>query len=150
MPPKRTGPASVDGLKKTWRRRLPVRLLSIVGHSMHPALANGDYAIIRCRRQGSDGLPPVGSIVVFHDDGSGREFVKRVIAVAGDLIPGSQAKVPVGTFWVLGDNPAWSTDSRLLGPIHVANLVGTVVARIPLGVRPPLGKDASPTIPWVS
>lgn len=136
-----------------WRRiytAIPrLRILSITGHSMYPGLAHGDCAIVFCRPRGSRALPAVGTIAVFRHRPTGREFVKRVVAVSGALAPGTSELVPPNCIWVAGDNPRWSVDSRHIGPIPVDQVTGTVALRIPIGVRPPPDTDALSDLPWV-
>jgi signal peptidase I len=72
--------------------------------------------------------------------GSRREWmIKRLAAVPGDPRPAGSLPpmadpagllVPPGMFVVLGDNPAWSHDSRQLGYIPGERLLGVVVRRI--------------------
>lgn len=38
-------------------------------------------------------------------------------------------QVPKGHCWVVGDNLAWSRDSRLFGPVPMALIKGKVLAR---------------------
>jgi signal peptidase I len=86
--------------------------VEIAGPSMRPALEPGDWALAvataRVRR---------GSVVVVeHPRRPGFEMVKRVIAVPGDVAPEGRVLGP-GEFWVEGDAPAESTDSRQFGPV---------------------------------
>jgi len=113
-----------------------LRLLYVTGNSMYPGLAYGDCAIVKLRMDESEPLPSVGSIVLFRHGPKNWEFVKRVAATPGDLVPGSSETVPLHHVWVLGDNPKWSSDSRHFGAIAAAELVGTVILRIPIGIGP--------------
>ena len=90
-----------------WRR------VVVEGDSMQPTLAPGDrLLVVRGRR------PPVGALVAVRDPREpGRVLVKRVAAWRDDGV------------WVLGDDPAASTDSRHFGPVPPDALVGRVVRR---------------------
>jgi len=129
---------------------LPQLLIrSIAGHSMYPALANGDCAIVVCRTHDLERQPRVGDIVVFRHGNSARDYVKRVAAVAGDVAPGTSERVPPNCIWVSGDNARWSVDSTQIGPIPVDRVVGTIALRIPIGAPPPISSGAGSDLPWV-
>lgn len=86
--------------------------LTVAGDSMVPALAAGDW-ILAVRTQRAQ----AGDVVVLtHPGRPGLLVVKRVGRVG-----------PAG-FWVLGDNPTASTDSRDFGP--VARIMGRVIWRV--------------------
>lgn len=79
---------------------------------MRPELEPGDWALAvstsRFRR---------GDIVVVEHPGrDGFEMVKRVTAVPGDLAPDGRV-LGGDEFWVLGDSPEASTDSRAFGAV---------------------------------
>jgi nickel-type superoxide dismutase maturation protease len=80
------------------------------GPSMVPALRDGDALLVwRTRRIRA------GQIVVVRFPGVPGLTVKRAVRAAG-----------AAGWWVLGDNPYGSTDSRELGP---AQVVGRVLLR---------------------
>jgi SOS-response transcriptional repressor LexA len=87
------------------------RLFTVLvrGPSMVPALRDGDALLVR--RTGT--VHPGQVVVVSFPDVPGLS-VKRAVRPAG------------GGWWVEGDNPYGSTDSRELGP---ARVVGRVVLR---------------------
>lgn len=122
-------------------------LITVTGDSMMPALAPGDRVLVRRANIGR--LRP-GQVVVVEVPGvdgyrgppprgqvSGREWmIKRVAAVPGDTRPADSLPttagppgplVPPGRFVVLGDNAAWSHDSRQIGYIPGERLLGVVV-----------------------
>jgi signal peptidase I len=89
----------------------PTRV-EVDGPSMAPTLVPGDWALaVPARRV------KVGDVVVLgHPERLGFELVKRIVAGPGDLAPDG---TPLGAdmWWVEGDDPATSTDSRTFGPI---------------------------------
>ena len=109
------------------RRRRPFRV-EIRGQSMAPLLSTGDEALAV-----AIDAPAVGDVVVLeHPTRPGLELVKRITAGPGDL--GSDARVlGPGEWWVEGDDPVRSTDSRHLGPARTDR----IRARVVLVVWPP-------------
>ena len=112
-----------------------------------PGKSNGDYLF---------GGPHRGDVVVFRSPTNpARDFVKRVIAVPGDVIEVRDRRVfvngvplaeegytleapryqfgpevvPTDHFFVLGDNRNRSQDSHEFGPIHSRLIVGQVWCR---------------------
>jgi nickel-type superoxide dismutase maturation protease len=95
-----------------WRWR-PLRRVEVSGDSMLPALAAGDRLLVV-----RDGRARAGDVVVVGDPRlPARTMVKRVAATG-----------PLGVT-VLGDNPAASTDSRVLGPVAPRSIRGRAVYR---------------------
>jgi signal peptidase I len=128
------------------RRRLAV--VEVAGPSMKPTLASGDQVLVR--RVGMSDLKPGLIVVVEKPRLTGgwagsppgwpprqREWlIKRVAALPGDLrpadvpSPGSDpddGTVPPGMFVVLGDNAAWSHDSRAIGCVPAERLLGVMI-----------------------
>jgi type IV secretory pathway protease TraF len=107
-----------------WWRWRPFRV-AVEGDSMRPALHAGDW-LVATRR----GALRVGSMVVVeHPERPGFDLVKRVGARPGDTVGGR----PLGPdeYWVLGDDPDLSTDSRRFGPVSRVRIHG--VARLRYG-----------------
>ena len=88
----------------------------VYGDSMRPLFEPGDklrvsviiYKIMR---------PRVGDVVVVRDPRTGRLILKRIKRLEG------------AGYFVLGDNPMASTDSREFGVIHKNEIVGRVVRK---------------------
>jgi nickel-type superoxide dismutase maturation protease len=90
---------------------------------MSPVLLPGDYVIavrpvrLRC-----------GDVVVVeHPDRKAYEMVKRLEGMPGD-VAGGRAMGP-DEYWVTGDDPSASTDSRTYGPIRREAIRGVVRVR---------------------
>lgn len=143
-------------------------LVTVTGDSMWPALAQGDRVLVRRARLGQLRR---GQVVVLESPGTagyaaappgvpgaarvaGREWIiKRVAAVPGDRSPADslpatadpRETVPPGTFVVLGDNAAWSYDSRQIGYIPGERLLGIVVRQVGAGGdQPPARRPPTP------
>lgn len=102
-----------------WRR------VGIRGPSMSPVLSDGDVVLARVGAQ-----PRPGDVVLV-----------RWSARPGQLSVKRAAQRRGSGWWVLGDNPDGSTDSRTLGP---AAAVGVVRLRLwprPGRLRPPPSRD---------
>lgn len=79
---------------------------------MSPALEPGDWALAVAA-----GRLRLGDVVVIeHPTRPGFEVVKRIVAVAGELTADGRL-LRSDEFWVEGDNPGASTDSRHFGPV---------------------------------
>jgi type IV secretory pathway protease TraF len=90
---------------------------------MEPALRPGDFLVARSRgKVHRDAL-----VVVQHPERRAFEMVKRVSAVPGDEIDGR--RLGPRQYWLMGDNPQRSTDSRTLGPITSDDVKGVVLFR---------------------
>jgi signal peptidase I len=87
--------------------------VAIEGVSMAPALLPGDWALAAPTSRLRRGVV----VVVEHPGRPGFEVVKRVTAGPGDR--GGDARTLLdGEYWVEGDHPASSTDSRHFGPVR--------------------------------
>ncbi|HEU5353245.1 MAG TPA: signal peptidase I [Actinocrinis sp.] len=115
------------------RRRLTV--VAVDGESMSPTLRSGDRVLVARRTAGL----AVGDVVLFrYASGPDEKLIKRVAAVAGDLVPpdvlravGAQpgTRVPDGLLVVIGDG-VHSTDSRDFGYLSADKVIGVMVRRL--------------------
>jgi signal peptidase I len=134
-------------------------LITVTGDSMWPTLAPGDRVLVRRAR-----LRRIrrGQVIVFEAPSANgyragalpgraradREWIiKRVAAVPGDPRPddipaAAGSPVPPGKFVVLGDNPAWSHDSRHIGYVPGDRLLGVVVRAAPRSTFDRVGTTA--------
>ncbi|WP_072621178.1 nickel-type superoxide dismutase maturation protease [Spirulina major] len=97
------------------RRR---RRWRVEGRSMLPLLEPGDEVLVNPRAY-QQRSPQVGDIaIVQHPHRPALQMVKRV----GEILP-----TPTGAeFWIYGDNPGESTDSRQFGPVARSHLLGRI------------------------
>ena len=86
---------------------------------MQPTLEPGDRVLVRRLGQAAPSLESV--VVTWHPQRSELRLIKRL------------SRVDSTGLWLLGDNPAESTDSRQLGAVPANLLIGEVVGRLPLG-----------------
>ncbi|QIS07982.1 S26 family signal peptidase [Nocardia arthritidis] len=115
--------------------------VTVRGASMEPAYRNGDRVLVR-----RGVLPARGEVVVVELHSEPCEcavrkwMIKRVAAVPGDPVPRAQVpalaqvledRVPQGQLVLLGDNGQISFDSRRIGYVPVARVLGPVLCRLP-------------------
>jgi signal peptidase I len=120
------------------------------GSSMEPTLHTGQFLIVS-RLAYRLGSPQRGDIIVFHFPGNPNEdYVKRIIGLPGETVtiqgdkvfvngvplqetyvsPGALMTyqgswtVPEGSYFVLGDNRAHSSDSRTWGMLSSEYIIG--------------------------
>ena len=107
----------------TWREFLlwifrSRRRVRVTGPSMRPLLEPNDEVLvdIKAYRQNK---PKVGDIVVVrHPHDPNLEMIKRVTEVFAH-----------NRYFLKGDNPAFSTDSRSFGAVELNHLLGRVTCR---------------------
>jgi len=127
-----------------------VKPFYIPSESMENTLLKGDRVLVN-RFIYRFTEPKPGDVVVFHPPSSPKEdYIKRVVAVAGDtvevrdgklyvngvakdepylkeqFIEGDypEEKVPPDSFWAMGDNRNQSGDSRVFGPVELNKILG--------------------------
>lgn len=93
----------------------------VAGRSMLPALRPGDWLLIR---DGGRRLRPGDIVVARRPDRRALRIVKRVVRGEPD------------GWWLAGDNPACSDDSRVFGVVPEELIEGRVVARYWPAPRP--------------
>lgn len=65
-----------------------------------------------------------------------RTLIKRIIALEGDVVrtlppyPARDVRVPIGHIWVEGDEPFYSDDSNIFGPVPMALVESKLVCII--------------------
>jgi signal peptidase I len=98
---------------------------------MIPTFRPGEAVL--ARRRGRHERPRRGQIVVCRlpegIPGPPGLLIKRVVAVAGQPVPGGEEIVPPGHVYLCGDGPR-SYDSRSFGPLPTGSVVGRVIARL--------------------
>jgi len=87
---------------------------------MAPTLAPGDWALVVTPRRFRAG----DVVVVEHPGRPGYEMVKRIRAAPGELV--GERTLAADEFWVEGDLPAASTDSRRFAPVPRFAVLGRV------------------------
>ena len=120
--------------------------LVVNGDSMEPTYTQGDIIFVKIGK-----TPQRGDIVVIDSKAIGRRIVKRVIAVEGDTVQTDGEAiwvngvileekylkepyamedvfltVPDKSIYVMGDNRNHSRDSRIIGAVSIAEVVGVV------------------------
>jgi signal peptidase I len=105
---------------------------------MAPTLHPGDFLVaVRARS-----IPRGALGVVEHPGRPGYEMVKRLAGVPGDAIDG--VTLGADQFWIVGDDPEASSDSRAFGAIPREAIRGLVVFRYwPPSRMGPVGKSWS-------
>lgn len=96
----------------------PLVRVRIVGPSMEPALSNGDWWLVRRTRR----LRPGDVVVLVHPRRPDALIAKR-LSRSESLDDGRAG------WWVLGDNPEASEDSRHFGAVAAELIVGRALVR---------------------
>lgn len=127
-----------------------VKPFYIPSESMEPTLVKGDRVLVnRFVYRFRD--PEPGDVIVFHPPiAPDEDYIKRVVAVAGDTVEVKDGKlfvngeprdepylkeqfiegaypeetIPEGYVWAMGDNRNRSGDSRVFGPVKLGSILG--------------------------
>lgn len=97
--------------------RLPLGLVDVAGDSMVPTLDAGDTVLVRWGAR-----PRIGRVVV-------AEWPRH----PGVLVVKRVARQDGARWWLEGDNPGASEDSRVLGAVPPAAVRGRVLVRVRRG-----------------
>lgn len=102
----------------------------VAGRSMEPALCHGDRVLVDLwtYRQRA---PRIGELVLFEGP-DGEMMVKRFALLPSHarLLPGHWGPTEtVDAYWLLGDNPGSSRDSRGFGLVPAKRIRGRVILR---------------------
>ena len=124
----------------------------VEGISMQPTVADGNR-IMFCRLMAKLEMYDCGDLIVFDDDDSDKDMIKRIIAVEGDYLEifGGNVyvngikieeeyvtgitngeislEIPKDTVFVMGDNREHSIDSRTYGVVGIDEIYGKVILR---------------------
>jgi signal peptidase I len=143
-------PLSVSVAAALIARVAVVQTYSVPSSSMEPTLEPGDHIVVTPYRTAFSGQPGHGDVVVFRNpDRAGQLYVKRVIAVPGDVVElregyvflngqrlpepyagsvdltaATRAVLDEDEFFVMGDNRSDSVDSRAFGPVEREQMIG--------------------------
>ena len=101
-----------DWIKLIFRRAYGMR---VEGDSMIPSLRSGERVLIDPKAS----VEPGDVVLAQHPYKSSVRILKRLTSIEPD-----------GRFYLSGDNPADSTDSRTFGSISKSDVLGKVVARL--------------------
>jgi nickel-type superoxide dismutase maturation protease len=96
--------------------------VEVEGASMVPTLLPGDWALAVEARTVKRG----DVVVVEHPGRPGYEMVKRLTALPGDR-PRDHRTLGPDEWWVEGDRPDGSTDSRHFGPVRREQITAKVL-----------------------
>lgn len=137
---------------------IPVRLwigqpFIVSGDSMDPTFYNGDYLIVD-EFSYHFRAPDKNEVIVFrYPEDPSKFFIKRVIGLPGETVyyNGNQIILGERQYFVVGDNRAVSSDSRLWGPLDERYVVGRAFLRLwPLnGLDLLPGRDLPENLPAV-
>lgn len=92
----------------------PLAKYKISGSSMSPTLSSGQIVLVN-RLAYLFKNPQKGEIVAAKDPRDGKILLKRI------------SRIEAGKYFLVGDNPAHSTDSRTFGMIGKREIIGKVV-----------------------
>ncbi len=120
--------SSASGSQSRALRAFPcaLEIVAIEGDSMSPTYARGDWLLVRHIRPSARPRVKVGQVLLVERiDQPGPLLIKRLTDIRGDS---PNRHYP--TYWVEGDNPELSQDSRKWGALDGEEIVGKVLFRI--------------------
>lgn len=117
---------------------------------MFPALHDGERILVECVTPRLGSLARGDVVVLEPPGGDGERYVKRIVALPGDIVredsgtvfvnnhPVARAHtapdphrwiVPPDHYFVMGDNTDHSFDSRMFGSVPQSRIIGRVVGK---------------------
>lgn len=90
----------------------------VTGHSMLPLLKPGEEVLIDPKISATQPLKPGDLVVAKHPTQPNLQLIKRVAAISEE-----------GHYFLRGDNPQESTDSRQFGSVTLDAIIGRVTCR---------------------
>lgn len=106
--------------------------MRVSGHSMAPLVNPGELVFVS-ERAYARRVPHRGEVVAARPASlGGRALLKRLVGLPDDRIEigGSTWQLGDDQFFLLGDQPDDSLDSRAFGPVRREELIGVVRARV--------------------
>ena len=100
----------------------------VSGESMESTLFDGQWLVVNLLEYVAR-APSKGDIVIVSlEQGTELELVKRIAGIPGDVVKVNGQEVLLGKedYYLLGDNSAHSTDSRVFGPVKRKQILGRV------------------------
>ena len=91
----------------------------VEGESMLPTYAEGDQVLVNPHAWKHNSPEPKEIVLLEHPGEPGFYLIKRISHIDQQ-----------GRFFVVGDNPSQSTDSRDFGPVAATCLLGKVVGKV--------------------
>lgn len=106
--------------------------MRIYGHSMAPLLQPGEVVFVR-KGEFASRPPQRGDVVAVRPASlGGTALVKRVVGLPHERVSVGERvwQLEDNEFFLLGDQPNHSLDSRVFGPVTREELIGGVRARV--------------------
>lgn len=106
--------------------------MRVYGHSMSPMLNPGEVLFIRDEAFAHRD-PRRGELVAARPMAcGGKAFVKRIVGMPGERVWVGERSWTLGDqeYFILGDQPNHSVDSRIFGPVTREELIGSVQFRV--------------------
>ena len=106
--------------------------MRVTGQSMSPTLQPGDLVFVNTRAYHAR-PPRRGELVAARPSRfGGRALVKRIVGLPGEQldVEGKCWHLGEGEFFLLGDQPKDSQDSRVFSPVTRLELIGQVRVRL--------------------